>query len=152
MLCNVGHPSVTHVKPKFHEIAFAHNLFLSYPIVMKFCIEHGSAKLQNSWTKAKKSYGQTRLCEISLLYEFWTDNLYCTRPLAAIDDDVITWKRLLRFWPFVRRIPLSHVEFPQKSHQCEALMFPLMLVCRHCWTNSRCQWFERGHNAYTKSL
>ena len=41
---------------KSHEILFAHNLFISYLIALKFCTEHGSdtavlcAKFQNDWT------------------------------------------------------------------------------------------------------
>ena len=41
-LCNVGCPSETDLKPKSREISFAHNLLLSYLIVLKFCTEHGS--------------------------------------------------------------------------------------------------------------
>ena len=40
--CNIGCPSKIHLKPKSHEISFAHNLLLSYPIVLKFCTEDGS--------------------------------------------------------------------------------------------------------------
>ena len=36
VLCNVGHPSETHLKTKSREISFAHNLFLIYPIVWCF--------------------------------------------------------------------------------------------------------------------
>ena len=54
--CNIGYPSETYLKLKSHEISFAHNLFISNPIVLKFCTEHGSdtamlsAKFQNNWT------------------------------------------------------------------------------------------------------
>ena len=93
--------------------------------------------------KQKQVMEKQDLARFHFEMSFWTDNLYCTRPLAAIYDDVITWKRFPRFWPFVRGIHLSHAEFPQKRPSSEALMFPLMLVYRHCWTNSWCQWFER---------
>ena len=36
VLCNIGYPSETHVKPNSSEISFVHNLFLSYSIVYKF--------------------------------------------------------------------------------------------------------------------
>ena len=54
-LCDVGYPSETQHKPKSRQISFAHKLFLNYPIVLKFCTEHGSdtavlcAKFQNDW-------------------------------------------------------------------------------------------------------
>ena len=41
-VCNMGYPFETHLKPKSREISFARNLFLNFPIVLKFCIEHGS--------------------------------------------------------------------------------------------------------------
>ena len=56
VLCNMGYPSETHLKPKSREISFAHNLLCGYPIVITFCTEHGSdtavlcAKFQNDWT------------------------------------------------------------------------------------------------------
>ena len=54
--CNIGCASETHLKLKFREILFTHNLLLSYQIILKFCTKHGSitavlcAKLQNDLT------------------------------------------------------------------------------------------------------
>ena len=56
VLRNIAFPPETHLKLKSREKLFAHNLFLSYPIVLQFCTEHDSitvvlcAKLQNDWT------------------------------------------------------------------------------------------------------
>ena len=53
---NIGYPSKKHLKPKSREISFAHYLFPSYTIILKFCTEHGGitvvlcAKFQNDWT------------------------------------------------------------------------------------------------------
>ena len=41
-LCNAGYPSETHLKLKSREISFTHNSFISIPIILKFCTEHGS--------------------------------------------------------------------------------------------------------------
>ena len=41
VLCNIWYPSETHRKLGSHKISFAHNLFIRYPIVLKFCTEHG---------------------------------------------------------------------------------------------------------------
>ena len=38
----IRYPSETHLKLKSHEISFARNIFRSYLIVLKFCIEHGN--------------------------------------------------------------------------------------------------------------
>ena len=35
-LCNMGYPSETQLKTKSRKISFAHNLFFSYPIGLKF--------------------------------------------------------------------------------------------------------------------
>ena len=56
-LCNIGYLSETHLKPKSREISFAHNLSVSYAIILKISTDHGSdtVKLQNDWaTKTDK--------------------------------------------------------------------------------------------------
>ena len=58
VLCNIGYPSETYLKPKSHKISFAHNILISNLIVLKFCTEHGSdivllcAIFQSNWTTA----------------------------------------------------------------------------------------------------
>ena len=42
VLCNTRYPSETHLKSKYREISFAYSLFMSYPIVLKFCSYHDS--------------------------------------------------------------------------------------------------------------
>ena len=46
-------------------------------------------------------------------------------------DDVIKWKHFPRYWPFVRGIHRSQVNFPHKGQWCGALMFSL--IC--AWIN-----------------
>ena len=41
-LCNIVYPPETHLKSQSREISFVHNLWLSCPDVLDFCIEHGS--------------------------------------------------------------------------------------------------------------
>ena len=48
-------------------------------------------------------------------------------------DDVIKW----RYWPFVRWIHWSPVNFPHKGHWREALMFPLISVWINGCVNNR---------------
>ena len=38
----MGYPPETHLKPKSREILLDHNFLLGYPIVLKFCTDHGS--------------------------------------------------------------------------------------------------------------
>ena len=47
-------------------------------------------------------------------------------------DDVIKWKRLPRYWPFVRGIQRSPVNFPHKGQWRGALLFSLI-----CTLNKR---------------
>ena len=65
-------------------------------------------------------------------------------PIAfdIIHDDVIKWKHLPRYWPFMMGIHRSLVDSPHKGQWRGALV--LSLIC--AWTNrlskqSRCQWF-----------
>ena len=50
------YPPKRHIKLDSREVSFTRNLFCNYPIVLKFCIEHGSdtavlcAKFQNDRT------------------------------------------------------------------------------------------------------
>ena len=54
-----GYPSQTHHELKFHKNSTSYNLFLSRPIILNFCTEHGSdtavlcAKFQNDWTTCR---------------------------------------------------------------------------------------------------
>ena len=53
--CIMEYPTKIHHKPKSREISFAYNLVFTWPIVLKFCIEHGSCtavlctKFRNDW-------------------------------------------------------------------------------------------------------
>ena len=41
-LCNIGYPSETHLKRKSRKNSFFHKIFSCWPIVLKYCTEHGS--------------------------------------------------------------------------------------------------------------
>ena len=51
-------------------------------------------------------------------------------------DDVIKWKHFPRYWPFVRGIHRSPVNFPHKGQWRGALMFSLICVCINGWVNN----------------
>ena len=73
MLRNIEYPHESHLKQTSRENSSAHNLFISHPIVLKFCIEHYGdtdvfcTKFQNDWTT------ETRFREIWVNNEFQTD-------------------------------------------------------------------------------
>ena len=52
-------------------------------------------------------------------------------------DDVIKWKHFPRYWPFVRGIHRSPVNFPHKGQWRGALMFSLICVWINDWANNR---------------
>ena len=51
-------------------------------------------------------------------------------------DDVIKWKHFPRYWPFVREIHRSPVNFPHKGQWRGALMFTLICVRINGWANN----------------
>ena len=52
-------------------------------------------------------------------------------------DDVIKWKHFPRYWPFVRGIHRSPVNFPHNGQWRGALMFSLICVWLNDWENNR---------------
>ena len=51
-------------------------------------------------------------------------------------DDVIKWKHFPRYWPFVRGIHRSPVNFPHKGQWRGALMFSLICTRINGWVNN----------------
>ena len=63
-------------------------------------------------------------------------------------DDVIKWKYFPRYWPFVRGIHRSPVNFSHKGQWRGALMFPLICVWINGWVNNREAGYLRRHRAH----
>ena len=63
-------------------------------------------------------------------------------------DDVIKWKHLPRYWPFVRGIHRSPVNSPHKGQWRWALMFSLICVWINAWVNNREAGDLRRYRAY----
>ena len=57
--------------------------------------------------------------------------------IAHNHDDVIKWKYFPRYWPFVREIHRSPVNFPHKGQWRGALMFTLICARMNGWVNNR---------------
>ena len=51
-------------------------------------------------------------------------------------DDVIKWKHFPRYWPFVRGIHQSPVNYPHKGQWRRALMFSLICTRINGWVNN----------------
>ena len=52
-------------------------------------------------------------------------------------DDIIKWKHFPRYWPFVRGIHWSPVNFPRKDQWRRDFMFSLICVWINGWVNKR---------------
>ena len=63
-------------------------------------------------------------------------------------DDVIKWKHFPRYWPFVRGIHRSPVNFPHKGLWRGALMFSLICTWVNGWVNNRGAGDLRRHRAH----
>ena len=69
--------------------------------------------------------------------------LNSTRPNGTVElnehenDDVIKWKYLPRYWPFVRGIHRSPVNSPQKGQWRGAFILSLLCACINGWVNNR---------------
>ena len=57
--------------------------------------------------------------------------------LLKFHDDVTKWKHFSLYWPFVRGIHLSPVNFPHKGQWRGALMFSLICARINNWVHNR---------------
>ena len=67
--------------------------------------------------------------------------------MMIVHDDVIKWKTFPRYWPFVRRIPVTD-ELPSKTQWRWALMFSLTCAWTNGWVNNRDVGDLRHYHAY----
>ena len=71
-----------------------------------------------------------------------------TTIVVSVHDDVIKWKHFPRYWPFVRGIHRSPVNFPHKGHWRGALMFSLICTWINGWVNNRKAGDLRHHRTH----
>ena len=95
-----------------------------------------------------------------MLHMIWSTihglSMFCCLHVVALlftldpndHDDVIKWKHLPRFWPFVRGIHRSPVNSPHKGQWRGALMFSLICAWINGWVNNREAGDLRSHRAH----
>ena len=66
----------------------------------------------------------------------------------CIHDDVSQWEHFQCYWPFVRGIQQSAVDFPQKGQWRRALMFSLICAWTNSWANNRDAGDLRWHRSH----
>ena len=59
------------------------------------------------------------------------------KQVVVYHDGVVKWKHFLRYWPFVKGIHGSPVDYPHKGQWRWALMFSLICVWTNGWANNR---------------
>ena len=67
-------------------------------------------------------------------------------------DDIMIWRGLPCYWPFVRGIHQWLVDSPRKKSVMQALLFSLMLAWTNCWTNNWVAGDLTHHVAHFTSL
>ena len=65
-----------------------------------------------------------------------TQSKLCAKYFFSVHDDVMKWKYFPRYWPFVREIHRSPVNFPHKGQWRGALMFTLICDRMNGWVNN----------------
>ena len=72
-----------------------------------------------------------------MTWQFCVSYISIQLPLFMWHDDIIKWKHIPRYWPFVLGIHWSPVNSPHKSQWRGALMFSLICTWLNCWVNNR---------------
>ena len=67
--------------------------------------------------------------------------------ISCFQDDVMKWKYAPRYWPFVRGIHRSPVNYPHKGRWRRALMFSLICAWPNGWVNNQDADDLRRHRA-----
>ena len=68
--------------------------------------------------------------------------------ISWFHDDVIKWKHILRYWPFVQGIHRSLVNSPHKGQWRGALMFSLICTWKNGWVHNHEAGDLRCHRAH----
>ena len=96
--------------------------------------------------------------EISVVWQMWLALCYKMKTYMVrkgsfhTHDDVIKWKHIPRYWPFVRGIHQSPVNSPHKDQWRGALMFSLICNRINGWVNNREAGDLRRHRAHYDAL
>ena len=78
----------------------------------------------------------------------WSKDVQWQLDIAQDHDDVIKWKYLPRYWPFVRGIHRSPVNAPHKGQWRGVLRFSLISARINGWVNNREAGDLRRHRAH----
>ena len=116
-----------------------HNLSTYLSVwLLTYLYLHVFISAKSSWPTWFNSLRIGEQREFLRTYEHWKYKPTCTKlHQSVIHDDVIKWKHFPRYWPFVREIHRSPVNFPHKGQWRGALMFSLICTRMNGWVNNR---------------
>ena len=89
-------------------------------------------------------------CNLIITYSFPTHASICT--ISTFHDDVIKWKHLPRYWPFVRGIQRAPVNSPRKGQWRGNLMFSFICAWINAWVNNHVAGNLRSHRAHYDAI
>ena len=86
---------------------------------------------------ARPSAGAMMIIICDIFFWIALEFIKCFYLIYLLHDDIIKWRRFLRYWPFVRGIHGSLVNSPHKGPWCGALMYSLICAWTNGWVNNR---------------
>ena len=81
-------------------------------------------------------HSRKRIDDMNIVLSFLSTFSAWRSKFSSGHDDVIKWKYFPRYWPFVREIHRSPVNFPHKGQWRGALMFTLICARKNGWVNN----------------
>ena len=86
--------------------------------------------------------------EYGTIQNSWEDSRFVLELSNGFFDDVIKWKLVLRYWPFVRGIHRSPVNSPHNGHWRRILIFSMICAWTNGLVNNRDASNLRRHRAH----
>ena len=100
------------------------------------------------WIRAQASFLLQTIPNIVICWEGQLPGNTFNPLFRSVNDNVIKWNPLPRYWPSVRGIRRSPVNSPHKGQSCWVLMFSLICACTNDWVNNRDAGDLRRHRAH----
>ena len=122
---------------------------MDYSVYIRLRLYHFALILLWSSTVYPKMYVfDSRFIVCFVVVRYGMILLISFRERVASYDDVIKWKHFPRYWPFVRGIHRSPLNYPHKVQWRGVLMFSLICARINGWVNSGKGGDSRRHRAH----
>ena len=145
-----------------HEYTIRIRVTWIYTAIQVFQINHSSENEymtaayhlyilhKNAYTQQGEAMDKTHfLCCVNWYIWIWPNTIIRSRVgVGCLNDDVIKWKHLPRYWPVVGRIHRSSMDSPHKDQWLGPLMISLKCTWTNNWANNRDPDDLRRHRAH----